>query len=92
MRLRKVCGQSLPLIRQIGPDVQFAQLFGRRFRGGANSTKRTLTKYPILRVDGPAHRCRGCWQPIAVWAALQAWLAGATLAVKSDSKDRASGT
>jgi hypothetical protein len=33
-----------------------------------------------------------CRQPIAVWAALQALLAGATLAVKSDGKDRASGT
>jgi hypothetical protein len=38
---------------------------------------------------GPAPWCRGCWQPIAVWAALQALLAGATLAVKSDGKDRA---
>ena len=37
-----------------------------------------------------------CWrraglQPIAVWAALQALLAGATLAVRSDGKDRANG-
>jgi hypothetical protein len=37
------------------------------------------------------HWCRGCWQPIAVWAALQALLAGATLAVKSDGKDRVNG-
>jgi hypothetical protein len=35
--------------------------------------------------------CRGCWQPIAIWAALQALLAGATLAVKSDGEDRANG-
>jgi hypothetical protein len=55
---------------------------------GAN---RTSTKYPIVRVYGPAHWCRGCWQPIAVWVALQALLAGATLAVKSDGKDRANG-
>jgi hypothetical protein len=50
--------------------------------------QRTSTKYPILRVDGPAHWRRGCRQPIAVRAALQALLAGATLAVKSDGKDR----
>jgi hypothetical protein len=30
-------------------------------------------------------------QPIAAWAALQALLAGATLAVNSNSKDRANG-
>jgi hypothetical protein len=36
----------------------------------------------------PAHWRRGCWQLIAVWSALRALLAGATLAVKSDGKDR----
>jgi hypothetical protein len=53
--------------------------------------KRTSTKYPSLRVDGPAHWRRGGWQPIAVWSALQALRAGARLAVKSDSKNRANG-
>jgi hypothetical protein len=50
-----------------------------------------VAKYLILRVYGPAHWRRGCWEPIAIWAALQALLAGATLAVKSDGKDRANG-
>jgi hypothetical protein len=40
-----------------------------------------------LTVKGQAN----CWQPIVVWAALQALLAGATLAVKSDGRDRANG-
>jgi hypothetical protein len=38
-----------------------------------------------------ARCCRGGWQPIAVWVALQALLADATLAVRSDGKDRANG-
>jgi hypothetical protein len=46
---------------------------------------------PNIRFFESAHWCRGGWQPIAVWAALQALLAGATLAVKSGSKDRANG-
>jgi hypothetical protein len=58
---------------------------------GAIGAKRTSTKYPAVRVHGPAHWCRGCWQPIAVGAALRALLAGATLVVKSDGKDRANG-
>jgi hypothetical protein len=48
-----------------------------------------------VRQQHPAHWCRGGWQPIAVWAAvwaaLQALLAGATLVVRSDGKDRANG-
>jgi hypothetical protein len=35
--------------------------------------------------------CRGGWQPIAVWVALQALLADATLAVRSDGNDPANG-
>ena len=53
--------------------------------------KRTSTKLPIARVYGPAHWCRGGCQLIAGWAALQALLAGATLAFKFDGKDRANG-
>jgi hypothetical protein len=37
------------------------------------------------------HWCRGCRQPIAVSVALRALLAGATLPVKCDGKDRANG-
>jgi hypothetical protein len=51
--------------------------------------RRTSTKYPILRVYGPAHWCRGSLA--AVWAALQALLTSATLPAKSDGKDRANG-
>jgi len=50
---------------------------------------RASIKYPILRVYGRAHWCRGGWQPIAVLVALQALLAGATLAARSGGKDRA---
>jgi hypothetical protein len=46
---------------------------------------------PNIRFFESAHWCCGGWQPIAVWAALQALLAGATLAVKSGGKDRANG-
>jgi hypothetical protein len=46
---------------------------------------------PNIRFFESAHWCRGGWQPVAVWAALQALLAGATLAVKAGGKDRANG-
>src|SRR5450432_269083 len=60
-------------------------------RTPAAGAKRASTKYPILQVYGPAHWCRAGRQPIVVWAALQALLAGATLAVRSDGKDRTNG-
>jgi hypothetical protein len=56
----------------------------------ASGAKRSPTKYPILRVDGRALVPRRL-AAIAVWVALQALLAGATLAVRSDGKDRANG-
>jgi len=53
--------------------------------------KAEIGQLPIVRVHRPAHRRCGCWQLTSAWAALQALLADATLAVRFDGKDRANG-
>jgi hypothetical protein len=58
---------------------------------GGKADVKQIPEYPILRICCPAHWCCGCWQPIAVCAALQALFVDVTLAVKSEGKDRANG-
>src|ERR1700730_3316137 len=73
---------------QLGPVAKNGMAGATKWPLGA---KRTSTKHPILRVYGRAHLCRRCRQTTAVSVAWRALLAGATLPVKCDGKDRANG-